>query len=110
MKKKRVKPVTVSPEEIRDILPKSIAQIMDDKGWGAERRVEKEIELVTAGKTTTRLHKIKGVIEEQEPLYQIQGQAIDRMHKLAADYPSEKQDHTVKGNVVFGWETDLEES
>jgi hypothetical protein len=107
-KRKAAKGIVPTPQEFLEILPRTIPQILDDKGWGAERRIEKEIELVTATKKVILVDRVVGYKVTEEPLYQIQGQAIDRLHKLAADYPSEKLAHQVSGNLVFGWETDPE--
>ena len=102
---KRRRRKTVTPKNIRDILAKSMAQIMDAKGWGPERRIEKDIELATARKRIPIMGKDGKVAKYvYEPLYQIQGPAIDRMHKLAADYPAEKKEHSITGPITVGWE------
>ena len=95
-----------TPKEVRDMLPKSIPQIMELKGWGVERRIEKEIELVTAQKEIVIRDKNGVPVGDPvyEPLYQVQAPALDRMHKLAADYPAEKREHSITGPIIMEWE------
>lgn len=105
-KKPAVDPLEITPGDITELMVLNPIVIFDDAGCTLQKAAELNYEQMTATKRVKAGEKNYKTV----PDWDIRNIAIERVMKVHGAYLPEKQDHTVTGNVVFGWDTDSERS
>ena len=105
-KKPVVDPQEITPGDITELLPVDMDQIFIDAGCTREAYAKLHYIQMNA----TKRVRISPKRWKEVPDHGARNPALDREGKRLAIFPSDKQEHTVTGNVVFGWDTDSERS